>query len=101
MLAFSTISIILLIVESEKSFVTFTSKIPFPLILPLKTSLFIFTSKGRDSPVRADVLRVDSPLTTIPSTGIFSPALTTIISPFFNFLGDIVRSSPFSPFIFA
>ena len=101
LLAFSTISIILLIVESLKSFVTFTSRTPAPFKLPLKTSLFTATSAGTDSPVRAAVFKSLSPFTTIPSTGTFSPDFIIMISPTFYFFGEIFTTSPFLSLIFA
>ena len=50
--------------------------------------------RGTDSPVSEDVSSVDSPKITIPSTGTFSPGLTTIISPISTSSGSIVTISP-------
>lgn len=82
---------------SLNSFVTFTSITSDSLIHPAKTSSSTLTFLGTDSPVSADVFIVVSPFTITPSTGIFSPALTTIISPTFNSSGSITFISlPFS-----
>ena len=78
-MAFSTSSNILATVESSNSFVVLTRRIPFPLIQPLITSAPTPTLLGTDSPVKAEVSRKDSPSTTIPSSGIFSPGFMTII----------------------
>ncbi len=62
---------------------------------PLNSSLPIVTSLGSDSPVSADVSSIEFPSTTIPSSGTFSPAFTTIISPISTSSGDTVITSPF------
>lgn len=48
---------------------------------PLITSSPVLTSFGKLSPVKALVLRVEVPLTILPSRGIFSPGFTTIVLP--------------------
>ena len=60
------------------------------------TSSFVLTVLGKASPVRAEVSIEALPETTIPSSGIFSPVLTVIMSPILTFSGET-----FSPFKFA
>ena len=69
----STNSKILDTVESPNSLVVRTFNIPDKLILQLITSSPLFTSRGSDSPVKAEVLSEDLPETIIPSIGIRSP----------------------------
>ena len=87
-LAFSTSSRIFATVESSYFFATFTFNIPSPLTHPLMTSSPAETLRGTDSPVRAAVSTNDSPSVTTPSSGIFSPALITMISPIFTSSGS-------------
>ena len=54
---------------------------PSAFTQPLMTSSPGRTVRGRLSPVRAAVFRVDSPVRTTPSSGIFSPGLTTMVAP--------------------
>ncbi len=79
--AFSTSSRIFVTVDSPKGFVTLTSISPLRLTQPLITSSPSASRAGTLSPVRAEVSAVVFPETITPSRGIFSPALTTIISP--------------------
>ena len=77
------------------------SKTPSIFILPLKTSLFFSTYIGRDSPVNADRFRLEVPDTITPSTGIFSPAFITKISPMLISSGAILEILPSGFFKFA
>ena len=54
---------------------------PSSLTQPLMTPSPGRTVRGRLSPVRAAVFSVLSPLSTVPSMGIFSPGRTTITEP--------------------
>ena len=67
---------------------------------PLITLSPAATSVGSDSPVRAVVFIDETPSSTMPSSGIFSPGFTTIISPCFTSSGDTVMI-PFSVSRFA
>ena len=51
-------------------------------IAPLVTPSPSATSRGRLSPVSAEVSSKEAPDTTTPSNGIFSPGFTTMIPPF-------------------
>ena len=64
-------------VESPRSRVTRTSSAPRPLIVPANTSSPVRFSAGSDSPVTGAWLTWLSPAATTPSSGIFSPGLTT------------------------
>ena len=55
---------------------------------PLKTSLSFSTSLGRLSPVRDEVSSDDVPSMTLPSSGIFSPGFTNILSPILTSSGE-------------
>lgn len=83
-LAFSTKSKILETVDCPYSLVTLILRSPFVLIQPLIASSPIFTSLGLDSPVRAEVSSVAEPSIIIPSSGIFSPVFTIMVSPIFT-----------------
>ena len=72
-LAFSTKSSILDTVDSPNSFVVLILIRPFIFIQPLITSSPAFTSLGTLSPVKALVLRLVVPSSTMPSIGTFSP----------------------------
>ena len=60
------------------------------------TSSLISLSTGILSPVSADSFTALLPSTIIPSTGIFSPGLTTKMSPFFIFSTGTLTVSPFT-----
>ena len=79
--AFSTKSKTLLTVESKYSFVTSAIIKPFIFIQPLNIFAPSLTSTGTDSPVSAEVSRVDSPFTTVASSGTLSPGFISIVSP--------------------
>ena len=79
--AFSTSSRMRLTVDSPKGLVARTVMRPVMLTQPEMISSPSRTSRGTDSPVRAAVSSCDVPLTTTPSSGTRSPALTTISSP--------------------
>ncbi|MNW51853.1 hypothetical protein D3C74_293490 [compost metagenome] len=81
LLAFSTRSRILATVDSPNSFVTSIVRTPFLFINPLSTSSPAATSRGKDSPVNAEVSMAESPSMTLPSRGTFSPGRTTMKSP--------------------
>ena len=93
LLAFSTKSRIFEAVDSSNSFVTLIVNIPVLLMQPLRTASPFTDFLGTDSPVRALVSNIDSPSSTIPSNGIFSPGFTTILSPI-----DISSGSTFTNF---
>ena len=94
--ACSTSSSILVTVDSPNSFVTLIFNTPFKFIQPLITLSPVDTVRGTDSPVSAEVSKDACPSVTIPSSGIFSPVLTVIISPTFTSCGET-----FSPHKFA
>ena len=80
-LEFSTSSRILDTVDSPNSFVVRIFKTPVMLMQPLMISSPTFTSRGRLSPVRALVFRLEMPSSTTPSIGTFSPGCTTMVVP--------------------
>ena len=80
-LAFSTRSRILETVDSPNSLVVRSFSTPVMLMQPLMTASPAWTSRGRLSPVRALVFRVELPSMTWPSRGIFSPGWTTMTLP--------------------
>ena len=86
--AVSTKSKILATVLSLYSLVTFTSSKPLVLMLPDSTSSPVETLVSLLSPVKALVFNLASPLTIIPSRGIFSPCLMIIISFIFTSSGS-------------
>ena len=94
--AFSTSSKIFATVDSPNSLDTLISKIPLRFIHPLITSSPALTFFGKASPVKAEVSIDAFPETTIPSSGIFSPVFTVIISPILTSVGET-----FLPFKFA
>ena len=67
--------------DSPNSFVVWIFRMPVWLIQPLMTSIPGSTSRGMDSPVRAEVSRVEKPLRIVPSSGMRSPGFTTMVSP--------------------
>ena len=75
--------------------VTFISIISSLFIEHDNTSLSLVTNLSFDSPVKALVSRLVSPLITIPSKGIFSPFLTIITSPILTSSGDTFTMSFF------
>ena len=54
---------------------------PIMLMQPLTISSPAWTSRGRLSPVSAAVFKVETPSTTVPSMGTFSPGCTTMTLP--------------------
>ena len=64
------------------------------LMQPLMISSPGLTSRGRLSPVRAEVFRVEHPSTTVPSMGTFSPGCTTITVPMLTSSGSTCSSWP-------
>ena len=77
--AFSTISRILLAVDSPKLFSTRISSAPLRLMHPAMTCWPEAISRGMDSPVRAAVSSWDAPRSTTPSRGTFSPGRTRMV----------------------
>ena len=67
---------------------------PEMLIAPAGTSSPTVISLGKLSPVRADVSIDVLPLSTMPSSGIFSPGFTLIILSVSTFSGSTVIYSP-------
>ena len=94
--AFSTRSSILLAVDSLNSFVTSRLNSPSLFILPLYTWSPTFTLFGTDSPVSAEVSSIAFPETTIPSSGIISPAFICILAPISTSYGSTVSTLPSS-----
>ena len=80
-LAFSTRSKIWETVDSPNSLVVRIFSRPVRLTQPLMISSPAWTSRGRLSPVRALVFRVELPSTTTPSRGTFSPGWTRMMEP--------------------
>ena len=70
--------------EFEYKLVAFISKISPILMLPDKTLSDTLTLTSLLSPVKAEVSRLLLPFIITPSTGIFSPFLTTKISLIFT-----------------
>lgn len=93
-LEFSTRSSILETVESPNSFDVLILKTPVRLMQPLIISSPLLTERGTLSPVNALVFSVDSPLTTTPSIGTFSPGLTIISVPISTSSGSTFSSLP-------
>ena len=81
-------------VESSYSLMTSTVSLEERLTVPDTTLSPGQTSRGMDSPVSARVSRVDVPSTTVPSSGIFSPGRTTILSPTETSSGSTVSITP-------
>ena len=79
--AFSTRSRILDAVDSPKALVVLTLSTPLRLTHPESTSSPGPMLRGTLSPVRATVSRLDSPSSTTPSRGTFSPGCMRIVSP--------------------
>ena len=79
--AFFTVFIIWPSIVSFPIFSVRISITPFSFKVPTNTLSFLVLSTGMDSPVIAASFIVDWPFWIIPSTGIFSPAITWIISP--------------------
>ena len=61
---------------------------------PARASAPGATSRGSDSPVRAAVFTEDTPSTTVPSRGIFSPGRTWMMSPGATSSGSTVSVPP-------
>ena len=68
---------------------------PWAFILPESTLSSFFTLTNLLSPVNAELSSSAAPLITFPSSGIFSPAFTTIISPIFTSSGKTFFTSSF------
>ena len=81
-------------VDSDSSLSTRTLSVPLRLIQPDRTLSPTVTSLGSDSPVSADVLMPEVPSITVPSSGIRSPALTTMMSPTCTSSGVTVTTPP-------
>ena len=79
--AFSTSSSIFDTVESSKSLVVFTFRVPLSFIQPLMISSPTFTDRGTDSPVSAAVFNMEEPSMTTPSKGTFSPGSMVMMVP--------------------
>ena len=67
--------------DSPKARVVRIFSTPVMLMQPLTISSPPVTSRGRLSPVRAAVFRVEVPSSTTPSRGTFSPGWTTMVAP--------------------
>ena len=93
--AFSTRSVIFDTVDSPKLFVIFSVSKPLWLMQPDRASSPLRMLLGTDSPVSALVSSMDSPSTTMPSSGIFSPGFTTMISPTATLSGETTCNTPF------
>ena len=91
----STSSRTLATVESSYSLETSTLRTAEMLIVPETISSPAAMSLGTDSPVRALVSRVDSPETTFPSRGTFSPGRISMMSPTATSSGSTVSVEPF------
>ena len=92
--AFSTISSIFDTVDSSNILVTLILITPERLMHPLITSSPASTSFGRASPVSDEVSTEEFPSITVPSSGIFSPGLTSTVSPMLTSYGSTVSSLP-------
>ena len=92
--AFSTRSRILETVDSPNSFVVRTLIRPLMLMQPERISSPARTSRGRLSPVSAEVFRVEAPSSTTPSMGTFSPGCTTMTLPISTSSGSTCTSAP-------
>ena len=93
-LEFSTSSRILDTVDSPKALVVRIFSTPVMLMQPLMTSSPSRASRGRLSPVRALVFRVELPSVTTPSMGTFSPGCTTMTVPMATSSGSTCTSWP-------
>ena len=93
-LEFSTSSSILDTVDSPNALVVRIFRRPVMLMQPLMISSPSQASRGKLSPVRALVFRVELPSTTTPSMGTFSPGCTTMIVPTATSSGSICTSWP-------
>ena len=93
-LEFSTSSRILDTVDSPNTLVVRIFRTPVMLMQPLMTSSPSWASRGRLSPVRALVFRVELPSATMPSRGIFSPGCTTMTVPMDTSSGSTCTSCP-------
>ena len=79
--ASSTTRIICASIVSRPTFVAVNSKLPCLLMVAPITVSPTFFSTGILSPVTIDSSTADCPFATVPSTGIFSPGRTTMVSP--------------------
>ena len=90
-------STILITCDKKVSFptrVTSTFSVPSVLMVPPITSSPWLLVTGRDSPVTMDSSTAELPLTTNPSVGIFSPALTIIVCPILRSRTSVLVSTP-------
>ena len=92
--AFSTISKMRAMEESAKAVVTCTRRAALRLMVPASTLLPGAMRWGTDSPVRGDVSTCDSPSSTAPSSGIFSPGRTSMWLPGPSTSGSTSRVVP-------
>ena len=81
-------------VVSSPTRVASHSRYPDWLMVAVETLSPGFLSTGRLSPVRALSLTAELPLTTTPSTGMFSPGRTAKMSPFWTSSMETVTSFP-------
>ena len=95
-LAFSTKSRIFETVDSPNSLVVFIFKTPVIFITPLVILSPHLTVFGTLSPVSATVSSDDLPSTITPSSGTFSPGLTTIMLPISTSSGSTLFKLSFS-----
>ena len=93
-LEFSISSRILETVDSPNAFVVRTFRTPVILMQPLMISSPALTSRGRLSPVSAAVLSAETPSSTTPSMGTFSPGWTTMVVPTATSSGSTCSSLP-------
>ena len=91
---FSTRSRIFATVDSPYTLLTRTVRRPDRFTQPLTTLSPACTSRGRASPVRATVFRLEEPVSTTPSRGTFSPGLMRMVSPTATSSGSTVRICP-------
>ena len=94
-LASSTNCRILEAVELLKVLLTFIFNNPEIFTHPDTTLSPKVTSFGMLSPVKATVLRLELPSIISPSSGIFSPGFTSIVSPMATLAGFVTMISPF------
>ena len=82
-------------VDSPKGLAVRIRSTPLRLTEPEITSSPVSQSRGRLSPVRAEVSSAEAPSTITPSMGIFPPGRTTMISPTVTSPGLTRKISPF------
>ena len=79
---------------SPPSFSVWTSITPLSFKVPTNTSSPTFLSTGIDSPVMEASFMAALPFVMTPSTAIFSPVWTWIMSPFLTFLMETSTNCP-------